>query len=170
MAFKILAMPPLLCCHTPFPALLKTESACLLCKVIVTKSGLPLLCSAWKVGQPFFLVANHYFIVSLTQVYCHTIVEFNPLKKGQWRAHAHQPGPGLAMPCSNAIVMRHLRCVVSPPIMITKCTHGEHGNYDLTIIILWNDHYDFNFNVGMSDDSKKWKWETWLSILSCIDC
>ena len=52
------------------------------------------------------------------------------------------------------ISTRHLLCVVSPPIMI-KCTHGEHGNYDLTIIILWNDHYDFNFNVGMSDDSKK---------------
>ena len=50
---------------------------------------------------------------------------------------------------------RHLRCVVSLPIMITKCTHGEHGNYDFTIIILWNDHYDLNFNVGMSDDSKK---------------
>ena len=50
---------------------------------------------------------------------------------------------------------RHLRCVVSPPIMIKKCTHGEHRNYDLTIIILWNDHYDLNFNVGMSDDSKK---------------
>ena len=33
--------------------------------------------------------------------------------------------------------------------------YGEHGNYDLTIIILCNDHYDFNFNVGMSDDSKK---------------
>ena len=48
---------------------------------------------------------------------------------------------------------RHLWCVVSPPI--TKCTHGEHGNYDLTIVILWNDHYDLNFNVGMSDDSKK---------------
>ena len=27
--------------------------------------------------------------------------------------------------------------------------------YDFTIIILWNDHYDLNFNVGMSDDSKK---------------
>ena len=46
---------------------------------------------------------------------------------------------------------RHLGCVVSPPIMITECTHGEHGKYDLTIIILWNDHYDFNFNVGMND-------------------
>ena len=34
------------------------------------------------------------------------------------------------------IITRHLRCVVSPPIIITKCTHGKHGNYDLTIMIL----------------------------------
>ena len=27
--------------------------------------------------------------------------------------------------------------------------------YDLTTIILWNDHYDLNYNVGMSEDSKK---------------
>ena len=33
--------------------------------------------------------------------------------------------------------------------------YGKHGNYDLTIIILWNIHYDLNFNVGLSDDCKK---------------
>ena len=65
---------------------------------------------------------------------------------------------------------RHLRCMVSPPIIITKCTDGKYGNYDFTIIILWNNHYNLNFNVGLSDDSKKWRWETWLSILSCIVC
>ena len=29
------------------------------------------------------------------------------------------------------------------------CTDGnwKHGNYDLTIIILWNNHYNLNFNV-----------------------
>ena len=29
------------------------------------------------------------------------------------------------------------------------CTDGnwEHGNYDLTIIILWNNHYNLNFKV-----------------------
>ena len=37
--------------------------------------------------------------------------------------------------------MKHLRCVVSLPITITKCTDGKYGNYDLTIIILWNNHY-----------------------------
>ena len=33
--------------------------------------------------------------------------------------------------------------------MISKCTDGKHGNYDLIIIILWNNHYDLNFNVGL---------------------
>ena len=46
------------------------------------------------------------------------------------------------------------QCVVSPLIIITKCTDGKHRNYDLTIIILWNNHY-LKFNVGLSDDSKK---------------
>ena len=45
------------------------------------------------------------------------------------------------------VITRHLRCVVLPLIMITKCTDGKHGN-------LWNNH-DLNFNVGLSDDSKK---------------
>ena len=45
--------------------------------------------------------------------------------------------------------------MVSPPIIITKCTDGKHKNYDLTIIILWENHYNLNFNVGLSDDSKK---------------
>ena len=53
------------------------------------------------------------------------------------------------------IITRHLWCVVSLPIIITKCTDGKHGNYDLTVIILLNNHYDLNFNVGLSDDSKK---------------
>ena len=26
-------------------------------------------------------------------------------------------------------IMRHLRCVVSPPIIITKCSNRKHGNY-----------------------------------------
>ena len=61
------------------------------------------------------------------------------------------------MPNKNkcSIITRHLRCVVSPPIIITKCTDGEYGNYDLTIIILWNNHYNLNFNAALSDDSKK---------------
>ena len=41
------------------------------------------------------------------------------------------------------------------PIIITKCTDGKHGNYDLTIIILWNNLLNLNFNVRLSDDSKK---------------
>ena len=41
-------------------------------------------------------------------------------------------------------VMRHLRCMVLPPIIITKCTDGKHRNYDLIIIILWNNHYNLN--------------------------
>ena len=46
--------------------------------------------------------------------------------------------------------------MVSPPIIITKCTDGKHGNYDLIIIILiWNNHYNLNFNVGLSDDSNR---------------
>ena len=47
---------------------------------------------------------------------------------------------------------RHLRCVVSPPNILTKCTDGKHRNYDLTIIILslWNNHY-LNFNVGQQE-------------------
>ena len=53
------------------------------------------------------------------------------------------------------VLTRHLRCVVSPPIIMTKCTDEKHGNYDLTIIILWNNYYNLNFNVGLSGDSKK---------------
>ena len=34
-------------------------------------------------------------------------------------------------------------------------TDGKHGNYDLTIIILWNNLLNLNFNVRLSDDSKK---------------
>ena len=37
-----------------------------------------------------------------------------------------------------------------------KVSLMENTNYDLTaIIILCNNHYNFNFNVGLSDDSKK---------------
>ena len=43
------------------------------------------------------------------------------------------------------------KCVVSLSIIITKCTDGKHGNYDLTIIILWNNHYNLNFNVGQQE-------------------
>ena len=56
---------------------------------------------------------------------------------------------------------RHLWCMVSPPIIVTKCTDGKHGNYDLTSNLI------ININVGLSDNSKKWRWEIWLS---CIDC
>ena len=49
------------------------------------------------------------------------------------------------------LIMRHLWCVVLPLIMITKCTDGKHKNYDLIIIILWNNHYNLNFNVGQQE-------------------
>ena len=35
-----------------------------------------------------------------------------------------------------------------------QCTDGKNGNYDLTIIIFIY-YYNLNFNVGLSDDSKK---------------
>ena len=34
--------------------------------------------------------------------------------------------------------------VVSPPTKIIKYTDGKHRNNDLTIIILWNNHYNLN--------------------------
>ena len=43
---------------------------------------------------------------------------------------------------------RHLRFVVSPPIIITTCTW--------TMIYLWNNHYNLIFNVGLSDNSEDW--------------
>ena len=54
--------------------------------------------------------------------------------------------------CIAYVKTRYLQCVVLPLIKITKCTDGKHRNYDFTIIILWNNHYNLNFNVG---DSKK---------------
>ena len=44
--------------------------------------------------------------------------------------------------------MRHLRCVVSPPIIIRNCTW--------TMIYLWNNHYNLIINVELSDNSEDW--------------